>query len=50
MSITHSLRRTPLPQAIASLRHGTGAATVLPARVRAVSLTYTYRRAGKNVQ
>ncbi|GHJ89794.1 hypothetical protein NliqN6_6196 [Naganishia liquefaciens] len=44
-----SLRRAPLAQAVQSLQNGTGANTVLPDTVRAISLTYTYRRAGKHV-
>jgi hypothetical protein len=49
MPPTASIRRS-LPQALESLHHGTGASIHLPASVRAVSVTYTYKRAGKNVQ
>jgi hypothetical protein len=49
MPPTATIRRS-LPQTLESLHHGTGASIHLPASVRAVSIQYTYKRAGKNVQ
>lgn len=50
MPIKNSLQRLSLPQAIESLKNGTGASTTLPASVRAVSLNYVYKRAGRGVE
>ncbi|KAI5452576.1 hypothetical protein NCC49_000737 [Naganishia albida] len=50
MPIKNSLQRLSLPQVIESLKNGTGASTTLPASVRAVSLNYVYKRAGRGVE
>jgi hypothetical protein len=50
MPIKHSLKRLSLPQAVESLKNGTGASTTFPASVRAVSLNYVYKRAGRGVE
>ncbi|KAJ9126371.1 hypothetical protein QFC24_002108 [Naganishia onofrii] len=50
MVIKNSLKRMQLPQALESLKNGTGASTTLPSSVRAVTVNYVYRRAGKGVE
>ncbi|KAJ9118252.1 hypothetical protein QFC22_004162 [Naganishia vaughanmartiniae] len=50
MAIKNSLKRMQLPQALESLKNGTGATTTLPPSVRAVTVNYVYRRAGKGVE